>query len=791
MPAQEEAPGLEHDVVGTGAEAPGKTAPGAPPTRRSWPDQLLEWRRAGGGWLLLFTVTLFLSSALLFAIQPMFAKMVLPLLGGTPATWITSMLFFQSALLAGYAYAHWSTRWLGERRQTIVHGLLVVVAVAALPVAVPRGWAPRPEDHPVAWLLAVLLVGVGLPFFVVSSTTPLLQRWFARSPHAAAHDPYFLYRASNLGSMVGLLAYPALVEPRLRLADQGRMWAAGYLGLAALTAGCALAPWRAGPRTAAEEAGEEERAEEQTADRGAGEDSPVPLGVARRAHWLALAFVPSSFMLAVTTYITTDIAAVPLLWVVPLALYLLSFIAVFSRGPFLLAGLTAQLHPFLVLQLVLLVVLGATEPVLLVVAVSLVAMFVSALVCHGRLAEDRPPSRQLTEFYLWVALGGALGGAFNAVVAPTVFDSVVELPLAIVLACLLRDRQQATEDTGPARVLDLVLPVGLLAFAVGAVAVGRAAGLGSTTARVVAFVVALLLCAGFAARPARLALGVAAVFVAAAVASGGGEDTLYANRTFFGVLRVERDGERETHRLVHGNTTHGAQSTDPGRRREPLTYYHRTGPVGQVFAMLRAPAEAEEVGVVGLGTGTLACHGRPGQRWTFYEIDPAVARIARDPHLFTYLRDCPPQVDVVLGDARLSLARSHSERFGVIVVDAFNSDAIPVHLLTREALALYLDKLAEGGVLVVHITNRYLDLAGVVGDLVADARLAGLVRDDLASEPRMATGRAGSVWAVLARRPSDLAPLAAHPDWRPLPTRAGAEVWTDDFSNLLGALRRG
>ena len=783
----------------TGGEAtgaPGPSGASTPPwlvPRVPWSVRLARWRGSQPAWPLLFTVTLFVSSALLFAVQPMFAKMVLPRLGGTPATWITCLLFFQSALLAGYAYAHWSTSWLGPRRQPLVQGVLLLAALAVLPVAVPAGWTPGTTGAPVGWLLALLVVSVGLPFFVVASTAPLMQRWFAAVRHPAAEDPYFLYRASNLGSMLALLAYPVLIEPRFRLADQSRLWTAGYVGLIVLTAACALAPRSSSFLARKPTAEDGERAENG--------EAPEPLSVGRRARWVALAFVPSSFMLAATTYITTEIAAVPLLWIIPLAIYLLSFIVVFARKPFLLTGLAGQLQVVVVLELVFLVLLKATEPVLLVVATILVALFLSALVCHARLADDRPPSRHLTEFYLWVALGGALGGVFNAVVAPVIFDSVVEYPLAIVLACLLRPprpsdpatgRPPWPERSGRSRRLDLAWPAAIGVATLALVGLGRAAGLGSVTARGVAFAVALLACAVVSSRPVRFGLAVGAVLLAGAVASGADRHTLYADRTFFGVLRVDRDDSRRLHRLIHGNTMHGAQSLEPARRLEPLTYYDRSGPVGDLFRALPGAASAREVGVIGLGTGTLACYGQPGQHWTFYEIDPAVEDIARDPRLFTYLRDCPPASDVRLGDARLSIAAAPAGRFGMIFVDAFNSDSLPVHLITRQALALYLDRLTDDGVVVVNVTNRYLDLRPVIGALARDAGLTGVVRDDLdTTDEDTARAKTGSMWVALARRPADLGPLASDPRWKPLPVRSGARAWTDDFSNLVDAIKRG
>jgi len=754
-----------------------------PAPRLGWSDLVPALRRPGTGWLLVFTATLFLGAALLFAVQPMVAKMILPLLGGAPATWITSMLFFQSALLAGYAYAHWSTQWLGPRRQAVGHTVLAVASLLALPIAIPHGWAPRTSGSPVPWLLLLLVVAVGVPFFVASSTGPLLQGWFTSTSHASAQDPYFLYRASNLGSVLALLAYPALLEPRLRLSDQARWWGVAYVVLVVLTGVCAVARWRT--PVAVPVAEPSRRPQPAEAGEVTGEVAPR-LSVARRCRWVALAFVPSSFMLAVTTHITTDIAAVPLLWVLPLALYLLSFIMVFSPRPSILSALMRQAQPFLILELV--VVLNATRPVLFVVAANLLALFVSALVCHGRLADDRPPSEHLTAFYLWVALGGALGGVFNAVVAPLVFNSVVEYPLAIVAACLLRPPNRDRAATPVGRRLDLVLPLGVGLLFVAVAAAGRTLGYPSG-GRSVALVAAVIVCAFFNGRPVRFGLGVAAVLVAAALPFGSTNDTLYATRSFFGVLRVDRDRGRRLHLLVHGTTVHGAQSTDPAHHLDALTYYW---PLGPVFATPPGRAPAPDVAVIGLGTGSLACYGRPTQHWTFYEIDPGVERLARDPRLFTFLRDCPPRTDVVVGDARRSLSRASGQKFGVIVVDAFNSDAVPVHLLTRQALALYLDRLADGGVIAVNVSNRYLDLARVLGDLAGDAHLSAAVRDQQhVTVAQAEEGKAGSVWVVMARSRADLAMMADDPAWVPLAPRPGARVWTDDFSNLLGAFKHG
>jgi hypothetical protein len=739
-----------------------------------------SWYR---GLPLLFSATLFVASALLFAVQPMFAKMVLPTLGGTPATWVTCMLFFQAALLAGYAYAHWSTRRLGARLQARVHVVLLLAPVLSLPITVPRGWG-SPTERPLWWLVGVLAVGVGLPFLAVSTTAPLLQRWFADTSHPHARDPYFLYRASNLGSVLALLSYPALVEPRLRLGVQGRVWAVGYGVLIVLVLLCAVALWRS-PASAATNGDAPVGPADDALD--VGSERPT---LKRRLRWVAWAFLPSSLMLGVTTYITTDIAAVPLLWVVPLALYLLTFVVAFSPSRLPWFGLVVVLQPLALLQLVYLVILGATEPVGLLLILNLVVLFLSGLVCHGQLARDRPPAQYLTEFYLWVAVGGVLGGVFNAVVAPLVFDSVAEYPLALVLACLLRPPPSGDRGARwPAR-LDLTLPYLLGALALGGLWLARAAGVGDVTARATVFGAALLVCLAFAGRRVRLGLGVAALVLVAGLPVGRRTTTsLHRERSFFGVVQVEDDVAGRLHRLVHGNTTHGAQSTAPERRREPLSYFSRTGPIGQALTELPGGEARSRVAVVGLGTGSLACYGEPGQRWTFYEIDPTVARVARDPRLFTFLRDCPPAIDVVLGDARLSLTRAVEDRFDVLVVDAFSSDAIPVHLLTRQALTLYLDRLTPDGVIAVHITNRYLDLRPVLGDLARDAGLSALVRQDgdVSLAERQA-GKSASVWVVAARDPAGLGSLRDDPRWQPLDAPAKPSVWTDDFSNIVSVL---
>ena len=759
--------------------------------------------------LALFTLTVLLSAALLFLVQPMFARMVLPLLGGSPAVWNTALVFYQSTLLAGYAYTHFATRRLGVRRQAWLHLAIVLAALASLPIAVPRGWEPPTRHSPVPWMLGLLAAGIGLPFFVVSTTGPLLQRWFAATNHRSARDPYFLYAASNLGSMLGLLSYPIVVEPELRLADQSRLWTCGYALLALLIGGCAFAVMRSrmetkpgdGAQVSAEpEAGspgspapEATRAGDALAPAAAlpgAAAAGLGLTLARRLHWGLLAFVPSSLMLGVTTHITTDVAAIPLLWVIPLAIYLLSFILVFGGRSFVSRTLLVRALPLLILPLIFLMQARATQPLLLVITLHLLVLFAVAMTCHGELSRDRPATEHLTEFYLWLALGGALGGVFNALVAPVVFHSVAEYPIAIVLACLVMPSRDPLIGGRRARVLDFVVPAGFAGFAALVLMALEHYHLpiGPLVMATLFAALALPLYA-LAQRPLRFGLAVAALLLVNDRLVEHAR-VLYEQRSFFGVNRVMVDGSRRFHELIHGTTFHGVERIAPLACEEPLGYYHRSGPLGDVFHALR-PEAPRRVAVTGLGAGSMAAYARPGESWTFYEIDPVVERIAADTSLFCFLSACPAQHRVVLGDARRSLAESQ-DRYDLMIFDAYSSDAIPVHLITREALELYLDRLAPRGVLVFHLSNRYFDLAPVVAALARDRGLACRLRrygDGLTEHEVEEERKSPSTYAVLARAPEDLGTLASDTRWiTPAVTRR-LGLWTDDFSSLLSVLR--
>jgi len=714
----------------------------------------------------LFAATLFVSAFLLFLVQPMVARMILPLLGGTPAVWNSCMVFFQAALLGGYLYAHALPALLGIRRHAPLHVAAMLLALPLLPVAVSSDSVSSLDwqGEPFVWVVVTLTAAVGLPFFFLATTAPLLQLWFSRTRASGASDPYFLYAASNAGSLAALLAYPVVFEPALRLGDQSRAWAWGYGLLVILVGGAALSALRA-PRPA------------DAAPSG----SPEPLKLVSRARWVLLSFVPSSLTLGVTTYLTTDIAPVPLLWVVPLSFYLLTFIIAFARTPVPVSLLSRYALPALALCALFL----HTTPIsrsLWLVAVHLALLFVAALVCHTRLAVERPSPSRLTEFYLWVSFGGVLGGLFNALAAPNLFNSVAEYPLVILLACLMRPR------VGPAggrreRLLDFVFPAALAAAVMLA---ARTLPLGGAFLALVSGMAVAYLAVE---RPLRFALAAAAVTVAGSFIVSPEGATLHRGRNFFGVVRVTRDPESTVHRLYHGRTLHNEQYLDPGRRCQPLGYYFPTSPVARVFEVYNLRPDPPRVAGIGLGAGGTAVYSRPGQQWTYYEIDPDVIGVAKDPRYFTFLSECAgAEVSTVLGDARLRIGEAPDRAYGLIVLDAFSSDAIPVHLLTREAIELYLSKLSEDGVLVFHVTNAYLDLPPILGGAAASLGLPAIVSADTTSDEEARQGKRGTAWVVMARGRNRLDEIAANGKWRPLGP-GGKAVWTDDFSNILSALR--
>jgi hypothetical protein len=745
----------------------------------------------------------------------MVGKMLLPALGGAPAVWATCLVFFQVALLAGYAWAHALSR-LPPLLQVAAHGALVAAAFGTLPLHTPAG-APDPhQTFPVLWLLSRLAVSVGLPFVALAATGPLVQHWFSSPAHARPRDPYFLFAASNAGSLLALLAYPVAIEPLLALRVQCVLWSRGYALQALLLSGCAIAAL-AVPSPAARDAAP---APPPSAMDSKGESDP-------RGRWFALALVPSALVCSVTTFVTTDVVPVPLLWVMPLALYLASFVVPFARPSVAAHGRVLRALPGAVLALAFTLVVGADRLLWLVVLLHFGGFFVIALACHGELARTRPPAERLTAFYLIVAAGGAAGGALVALVAPLVFPAVWEYPLALVAACALRawmpssssDAEPGGADfdelaraegfgarRGPmdARIRKLARVAGMpVATAIVLTLALRLLAAAEDIVRV--FVVAQITTAAcvvawaWRARVWRFASMLAAILAAPALATFA-PGMLFVGRSFFAVHRVANEPAEHRHLYAQGTTVHGLQSTLPEKARVPGAYFHRSGPAGDVLAHLARPEAAEgpsRVGLVGLGVASLAAYAEAGARFTFYEIDPVVARIAEDPRLFTFLRDARErgaQVDVLLGDARIRLAEANDSAFDLLVLDAYSSDVVPTHLLTREAFALYLRKLAPDGVVLMNVSNRYLDLGRVVGALAADLGLSALARlDELTTDADKSAareeGKAPSRWIVVARRPSALGPLELSDAWKPLPHTHGMRPWTDDYVNVVGCFR--
>ncbi len=746
--------------------------------------------------LALFTAAIFLGAFLLFLIQPMAGRMLLPLYGGAPAVWNAAMVFYQAALLAGYSYAHWSTRRFGKKPQIWLYLVLLCLPFLALPVSFANSWIPPSSNNPVLSLLGQLAVAVGLPFFVVSATSPLLQRWFSQTSHPAAADPYFLYAASNAGSLLALLLYPTVIEPILALHQQSAVWTSGYLLLAALVAVCGFRFLASAPRPAPEvitiPAPVPKRRPKSKASTKSS-PSLQPVTWPRRTRWILLALVPNSLMLSVTTYVTTEIAPIPLFWVLSLGLYLLTFTLAFGRRQRIPLIVWARLLPFLVLPLMLM--LAATLAVETVpgvgwiIALNFAGLFVVARFCHGTLAADRPEVSRLTEFYLWISVGGVLGGIFNVLLAPLIFPGIYEYPLTLLLACLLLPVHALPAKLARrARILDFVLPALLAALICALVAWVHPPSPVLLSMLYYLLPLGLGLC--FMGRPMRFALGSLALLLATLPSFTPGYHTSQTIRNFFGILRMQYySGNENFHILTNGTTWHGLQSFNPLYQLRPMGYYTHAGPLGQVFSLLPLVLQ-QRVAVVGLGAGTIAAYAGTGEHWTFYDINPADEAIARDPRDFTYLHDSLASIDVVLGDGRLSLQSARDGEFGLILLDAYNSDSVPIHLLTREALALYLQKLRPDGVLLFHLSNHHLNLEPVLASLAQDARLPAFVQHDLSDQETFnKTGRLTSDWLIMTRNPTVLKFLAEDSRWHPPITQPGLRLWTDDYASVFPIIR--
>ena len=719
---------------------------------------------------LLYALASFASALLLFLLQPLVGRMVLPAFGGSPQVWTTSMLFFQAALLAGYGYTHLLTTYLRPSRQFRVHLLLALLPLLFLPIQLDVLPSGRGGLTPSFELLGAYVTGVAAPFVLVATSGPLVQRWFSYTDHTSARDPYFLFAAGNVGSFAGLVTYPLLLEPLLPVPSQSVVWSLGYLGVVVLIATCAfLTSRRMSPSFRA-------MRQRETPDRGG--DGPAPcvrakpaLSARRALWWVVLAFVPSSLMLGVTTHISTDIAAVPLLWVLPLGLYLLTFTIAFSRmGPSALRGAKVLGPPVVLAALIVDSRLFGMMPAILI---QLVLVVLGGLIGHGLLARDRPATSLLTRFYLLVAVGGALGGVVNGIVAPALFPMVLEHGLAAASVLLLYAIWQSATGEGGSKPRQLTIVGGLIlapiVLAIGYLFTRERLPLGFWPL-VAILVLATALLVTPAARRGVVALAVAAVAVMPQLQLV--TDAELVQRTFFGVHRVTIEDDRFT--LWHGTTVHGVQdrSSEVDELR-PLAYYAPGGPMGD---LMRAHREGH-LGVIGLGTGGLSAYGQSGQAITFHEIDPAVIEIADT--WFTYLDRTRADVNLVVGDGRLTL-QAIDEPYDWLIADAFASDSIPMHLITVEAVEAYLDAVVEEGSVVLNISNRYLDLEPVLLGTSMELDIPALTKTGFGVDTVMST------WVILSHDASKLDELRDQ-GWREL--EGEPIVWTDQRSSLIRALR--
>src|ERR1700686_395519 len=734
--------------------------------------------------LVVYTAAIFVSALLLFSVQPLFTKMVLPRLGGSPAVWSVAMVFFQSLLLGGYAYAHYLMRLRSRVIPVAVHLVLLVIALLSLPLSIAGGWGEPPTSGYAFWLLGLFAVSIGLPFFALAANNPLLQAWFVRTGHPSGPDPYFLYASSNIGSFLALLSYPVLLEPMFTLRTQNLIWTGGYGLLIVLIASCGVLLLRSPANAAALNMPNDET------------DAPAPSWILG-ARWIFLAAVPSGLLIAVTAHISTDVAAAPLLWVLPLSLYLLTWVLVFQSRPLLPHKWMLRAQPLAITGVIVLLAVGGEQNLLLTLGGHQLCFFVIAMACHGELARTRPPAKYLTGFYVALSFGGMVGGLFAGLIAPFAFSWVAEYPILLALAALCRP------PGGDARLprwsgwywpFLAVLAVALIApsYSTGKVMAWlddhRVWMIGAVG------VLSALLALGLNASRWKIfaTVAVALLLIRAYPSDDGRVETV---RSFFGVHKIVVTPHGQYHVLMHGTTIHGAEKfqNDEGTpvtgRPEPITYYHKDGGIGQAISAIRERKGGPlRVAVIGLGSGTLTCALEPGETWKFFEIDQSMVDTARDPKYFTYIQQCEPDLKPVIGDARLTFAREPDGIYDLIIVDAYSSDAIPIHLATEEAMAIYKAKLAPQGAVVMHVSNRHLELSSVVVGIADANDLKSWVYSEDSNRDDEYIFSTSVV--ISAREEADVGKLASSEQWAETEADENQRVWTDDYSNVLGAVYR-
>lgn len=735
----------------------------------------------------LFALAIFTSASLVFVVQPMVTKLVLPMLGGSPSVWNTSMVFFQTALLVGYGYAHGLQRIGSIKLQVGIHLGLLLLAGLFLPLHI-NAWLGDPNPSaPIGWLLATLALSVGVPFAVLSATAPLLQAWYARvrAGYPDGKNPYVLYAASNLGSFLALLSYPIVIEPLTTLSGQRFGWTGGYVAFMLMVVLLAFVVWRRRLDTSSE---------------------PAPLARSAPMSWInkgiliLLAAAPSSLMLGVTTHLSTDVASAPFLWVIPLALYLLTFVIAFQDRPWIPLPITLVIQAAVGAVCVLIVAFRSANWGM-AFGVHLLAFFFTTLMCHQLLAARRPAPDRLTEFYLLMSLGGVIGGAFTALIAPTVFNMVWEYPLVLVLVGLARPWGKG--PIGRTEIIALVV-AGLVALSPVVLSTWLNAndgprgtfyemfpgGIGQVA---MLMLVPAAICAFLVRDRALVFTAILLMIAASAQWIARGYDWSYSERSFFGVMRVANVPDPrmggDVHVMMHGTTLHGAQARNELNECAPTLYYNTATPIGQSALMVQARGPAR-IGVVGQGSGAMAAYKRAEDRMTFFEIDPMVDRLARDPQWFSYISTCAEgPIDTVLGDARLTLNKQEPGTYDLLIIDAFSSDAVPTHLLTREAIAGYLRLLKPHGVVLLHLSNRNLDItlpAIAAAQSLGKAHMHQLYIER-ASQPDMAEASTEAI--IISPTPEGLADFGADSRWK-TPMETSVRPWSDDYVNLFGALWR-
>jgi spermidine synthase len=721
-----------------------------------------------------YSASIFLSASLLFWLEPMFSKMVLPVLGGSSAVWSVAMVVFQGLLLAGYLYAHLLTRCVNVRQATVIHIAVLAVATLSLPIRIASSFQSPPVHDVSLWVMALFLGSVGLPCFALSANAPLLQAWYAQSKTGDAANPYFLYRASNFGSFAVLIVYPFLIEPSFALSVQSRLWSLGYGALALAIATCGAMIWKAPP---------------QTSVRSPAAISRSATTLREKFIWVALGFIPSGLLVAVTAHIATDVASEPFLWIMPLALYLLTFVFAFCDKPILPGKTMLGLQPFAIAWLAVLLLWSDKINWGIALFGHLAAFFVAAMVCQTRLYQRRPPASELTQFYVWMSLGGVLGGSFAALVAPQIFRSVLEYPLLGFATLLVRPdiwkapRQVWIKDTS--YVALLAAPAAFLLI------------FGAPVAYILVTIMALAGAMAFqGSRPVRL-LALAAVIFLVTNLYDPLQNTIYRARSFYGAYKVAELNNAKFRVLYHGTTAHGAEQIrdDTGAqltsRPEPLTYYYAGGPYSEALYAVRALAggNLNRVALVGLGVGALSCYAIPGETWTFYELDPLIVEIAHNTELFRTVSICAPKTPVIIGDGRLTLADA-KPGIDLLILDIFSSDSVPTHMLTREAFSSFKSRLAPHGAIAFNISNKNMELASVVAaSAAANGMVTAVKLDDKQTSPGLTLHFQAQI-AVVTRSLADMKALNLGASWRIIKPRQDQRIWTDDYSDVFSAILR-